>query len=351
MPEFRYATTYLFPIVAFGGLVEGGFALLLLPLITFGLIPLLEMYFVGTEENLTEEGKKRGESLFYNLLLYGFLPLQILLITTMSFQIGAGNIAGWDILGAIGTVGICCGSFGINVAHELGHKNSKFEQFLSKALLLTSLYMHFFIEHNRGHHLRAATPDDPATSEYGTTVYFFWKKSIIHSYLSAWNIEARRLERKKLPQIHWRNEMIWYQIIQATGVFTIGYFFGLVAMVAFVCSAFIGILLLETINYIEHYGLKRNRRPNGKFERVQTHHSWNSNHVLGRTLLFELTRHSDHHAYSSRPYPALRHFEASPQLPYGYPAMIILALVPSIWFAIMNPQLERELFRLKKLAS
>ena len=352
MTNIRYIIAYIFPLIAFGTLAWGGDILWCLPCVTFIVIPLLETVFVGSEDNLSAEAtQQRAESSFYNWLLYGMLPLQIGLLVFLGYQIDGGLIQGWSLLPAILTVGICCGAFGINVAHELGHRNDPKEQFMAKGLLLTSLYMHFFIEHNRGHHLRVATPDDPATSQYNTTVYSFWFKSIAHGYLSAWSLEKRRLERKKLPALHWRNEMIWYQIIQISSVVAMGLVFGAVAMMAFVGAAAIGILLLETINYIEHYGLEREKRANGKYERVQPHHSWNSNHPIGRALLFELTRHSDHHAYASRHYPVLRHFERSPQLPFGYPAMIVIALFPPVWFAIMNPHVEKELLRLERLAS
>ena len=269
----------------------------------------------------------------------------------MSHLIGIDQLVGWEVVGAVFTVGICCGAFGINVGHELGHRSNIFEQTLAKGLLLSSLYMHFFIEHNRGHHLRVATPDDPATSQFGSVVYSFWCKSVGHGYLSAWELESQRLKRKRLPVLHWRNEMIWYHLIQGGLLLTIGLLFGSLALIAFIGAASIGILLLETINYVEHYGLERSLKTNGRYERVQPHHSWNSNHPIGRMLLFELTRHSDHHAYASRRYPVLRHFEASPQLPYGYPAMIVLALFPPVWFSLMNPHVERELHRLEKLAS
>ena len=113
----------------------------------------------------------------------------------------------------------------------------------------------------------------------------------------------------------------------------------------------IGFLLLETVNYLEHYGLQRQQKSSGRYERVRPEHSWNSNHPVGRALLFDLTRHSDHHANPNRKYPVLRHFDASPQLPTGYPGMILLALVPPVWFSVMHPHIERELSRVRELTA
>jgi alkane 1-monooxygenase len=352
MSSMRYLIAYIFPVLGFWALGKGGLSLWVIPVFTFVVIPIMETIFVGTEENLSqEEVNSRNNDKFYSWLLYGMLPLQVALVVYFCCQMEAETFSGWSILSSILTVGICCGAFGINVGHELGHRNNKIEQVIAKGLLLTSLYMHFYIEHNRGHHLRVATPEDPATSKFNSTVYHFWGKSVCYGYMSAWALEKRRLERKRLPSFHWRNEMIWFQVIQCSTVAAIGLVFGLLAMISFIGAALVGILLLETINYIEHYGLERVRRSNGKYERVQPHHSWNSNHPIGRTLLFELTRHSDHHAFSNRHYPTLRHFEKSPQLPYGYPAMIVVALFPPLWFAIMNPHVNKELQRLERIAS
>ena len=351
MSILHYSLSYLFTLTAILTLKIGGWSLLCIPTITFVVIPAIEIVYRGSESNLApEDAASRARNFGFDLLLYGMLPMQIALILLMSVQIDSGALNGIEILGAIATVGICCGAFGINIAHELGHRNKPIAQFFAKGLLLTSLYMHFFIEHNRGHHQKVATPEDPASSRYGQSLYPFWWRSVSRGYLSAWSLEHRRLERKGLPAFHWRNEMLNFQVIQYAAVALLFYYFGIIAALAFVGAACLGILLLETINYVEHYGLERSQKDNGRYERVRPHHSWNSNHSIGRALLFELTRHSDHHAYASRKYTALRHFDNSPQLPYGYPGMILIALVPSLWFSIMNPHVERELSRLQSLA-
>ncbi len=206
---------------------------------------------------------------------------------------------------------------------------------MSKILLLSTLYMHFFIEHNRGHHKKVATPEDPASSRYGETIYAFFFRSIVYSWLSAWKIEASKLQKLGKRFWSWDNEMLRFQCWQMALLAGIAIAFGGMAMLLFMAASFIGILLLEAVNYIEHYGLQRHKTDNG-YERTLPIHSWNSNHPMGRLVLLELSRHSDHHYLASRKYPLLRHFDDSPQMPTGYPGMILLALVPPLWFTIMH---------------
>ncbi len=223
----------------------------------------------------------------------------------------------YDIVGRIWVMGMLCGIFGINTGHELGHRAGKFEQGLAKALLLTSLYMHFFIEHNKGHHKRVATPEDPSSARKGEPVYTFYFRTIIFSWLSAWHIANREIRKKGKPVFSLRNEMIQFRLIQIAFMCLIFFVFGGLVTLYFLLAALIGILLLETVNYIEHYGLQRKPTGNGNYERAMPVHSWNSNHVIGRIMLFELSRHSDHHYLASRKYQVLRHHDDSPQMPTG----------------------------------
>jgi alkane 1-monooxygenase len=246
-----------------------------------------------------------------------------------------------ELAGLTVSIGIVLGALGINVAHELGHRANPSEQALAKWGLLPVLYQHFFIEHNRGHHKHVSTDADPATARKDENVYVFFFRSIIGQYKNAWKLEAERLQRKGQKFWSWQNEMLRFQIYQIAYLTTIGLIFGLTVVPYALAIALIGILLLETINYIEHYGLRRKKLPNGNFERVLPIHSWNSDHEMGRIVLFELTRHSDHHYLASRKYQILRHMDESPQLPTGYPGSMLMALVPPLWFAAMNHRLER----------
>jgi alkane 1-monooxygenase len=237
-------------------------------------------------------------------------------------------------------MGLLCGIFGINVAHELGHRVDRFEQTLAKALLLTSLYMHFFTEHNKGHHKRVATPEDPSSARFGEPVYTFYFRTIVMSYVSAWHIANEECRKKRGTAFSVHNEMIRFQFLQIAFVALIGWHFGTSAVLAFLGAAFMGMLMLETVNYIEHYGLQRKLGASGQYERAMPHHSWNSDHVVGRLMLFELSRHSDHHYLASRKYQVLRHHDNAPQMPTGYPGMMLLALVPPLWFSIMHKKIK-----------
>jgi alkane 1-monooxygenase len=215
------------------------------------------------------------------------------------------------------------------------------EQFFAKMLLASSLYMHFFIEHNRGHHKHVGTPEDPSTARMHEVVYTFWLRSMFQTWISAWRIEAERLRREALSPWSLRNEMLRFQITQLLVVIAIYFIFGGWATFSFWLAALIGGIFLETINYIEHYGLRRKKTQTGQYEIVQPEHSWNSNHVVGRLILFELSRHSDHHYKSNKKYQTLQSIDAAPQMPTGYPGMMVLSLVVPAWFLIMNPRAKQ----------
>jgi alkane 1-monooxygenase len=239
------------------------------------------------------------------------------------------------------SMGILCGVFGINVAHELGHRANKKEQFMAKLLLLTSQYIHFFIEHNKGHHKNVATPEDPSSARYNESVFSFYPRTIINGYRSAWRIANHDQLKKGRSALNIRNEMLQAQIMQASFLLLIFLFFGWKILLFYLGAAFVGIMMLENVNYIEHYGLSRTKSYSGHYERAMPHHSWNSNHLLGRLMLFELSRHSDHHYLASRKYQILRHHNNAPQMPTGYPGMMIIAHFPFLWFRMMNKRIAQ----------
>ena len=340
MNAFKYLAAYIPVVLVFIALMLGSWWTFLPVLILFGLFPILELFMHPSAENLSPQEQAVSEQNgVYNLIIYLLVPMQYGLLVFFLFQMSS-SMPNWERFGMIFSMGLACGIIGINAAHELGHRNSKFEQVLSKLLLLSSLYMHFFIEHNRGHHKHVSTAEDPASSKYGEPIYFFWLRSIIYSYLSAWKLEKTRLAIIKKPFFSLHNEMLRFQVFQLLLLTTLLLFFGFNVMTYFIAAAFIGILLLETVNYIEHYGLQR-KKVNGKYERTLPIHSWNSNHPLGRIVLFELSRHSDHHYISSRKYQVLRHHDHSPQMPTGYPGMMLLALVPPLWFKVMHQKIHQ----------
>jgi alkane 1-monooxygenase len=305
------------------------------------IIPIAELFINPDTKNLTaaEEDLVKQNKL-YDVMLYIIVLAQYAALGYFLYSFQISNLLWWEKLGRIFSMGLLCGTFGINVGHELGHRVNKFEQFLAKSLLLTSLYMHFFIEHNKGHHKNVATPEDPSSARYNEPVYTFYFRTIIFSYLSAWKIANGEMKKKSLSIFNWKNEMLQAHIIQLALIGAIYYYCGGMITLYFLAAAFIGILLLETVNYIEHYGLQRNQNGEGKYERAMPHHSWNSNHVVGRIMLFELSRHSDHHYMASRKYQILKHHDNAPQLPTGYPGSMILSLLPPVWFYIMNKKIK-----------
>ncbi|MDP2313582.1 MAG: alkane 1-monooxygenase [Pseudomonadota bacterium] len=345
MPLAAFALVYILPLCAFVGLFAGGVWTWVLPVVVFGLVPLLDLALPGTRANADgpTEASRRADRRF-DLLLYGLVPMQVGLVLGLAFR--AEALAGWELAGSIVSVGICCAAVGINVAHELGHRADRANQRVAKGMLLTSLYLHFYIEHNRGHHARVATPDDPASARRGESLYPFWARTLTGSLQSAWGLEAERLARAGRPAVSWDNEMVRFAAMQVGLVAALSGAAGPVGTLAFVSAAGLGILLLETINYVEHYGLSRGRLEDGRWERVRPAHSWTSDHLASRALLFELTRHADHHAHPGRPYAALRHFEDAPTLPTGYSGMVLLALCPPLFRAVMDRRLAHEAARL-----
>ena len=337
----KYLSPCLIYIGAITSFLAQGFPIWIPLIYAWAIIPVLELFIKPDASNLSateEETAKQNK--VYDYLLYLIVPLQFFALGLFLHSVTYVQQPWIDIAGKTGVMGLLCGTFGINVGHELGHRINKSEQFLAKLLLLSSLYMHFFIEHNRGHHKRVATPEDPSSARYGETVYAFYFRSIILSYLSAWRIANNETRKKGYPPFSVKNEMIQFHLIQIAFVAVIFFVFSPLTALLFLAAAVQGILLLETVNYIEHYGLQRRQIAEDKYERAMPSHSWNSNHVIGRVMLFELSRHSDHHYLASRKYQLLRHHDDSPQMPTGYPGMMILSLLPPAWFWVMNPRIK-----------
>jgi alkane 1-monooxygenase len=337
----RYLVTFIAPAWGVVSLLGHGAWTWGLPLHGFLIVPLLEILLPHPPDNLSEEEEAAAlDDPLFDAVLYLLVPLHWGILILFLFQVNEPGLALSEIMGRTASMGILCGIYGINVAHELGHRAKRWERDLARVLLLSSLYMHFIIEHNRGHHHRVATPEDPASARYGEWLYAFWLRSIVFGFESAWRIEAKRQRKEGHAPYGWRNEMLQALVWQGALIAAIALVFGPTATLAFLGAALVGILLLETVNYIEHYGLRRAQDAKGHYRRVQHVHSWNSDHRLGRLTLFELTRHSDHHWKASRPYQVLRSVDLAPQLPTGYPGTMLLSLVPPLFFAVMHPRIK-----------
>ena len=318
------------------------------PLLAFVFVPLFD-FIVGKDEsnptNLQLQSLEKER--YFKILTICYVPLQFIMIGYGAYHLVNTPMNTFQTIGFILTLSLYAGIFGIPIAHELGHKNTKLERGLSQILLTSVSYAHFYIEHNKGHHVNVGTLKDPATALLNESFYMFYSRTVIGSFKSAWAIEARRLKSKGRSPLSVRNKMLWY-LVAPVLLASLYSSFGLIwntefswlVFSYFFLQSIIAFSILEVINYIEHYGLKRAELKPGQFETVNELHSWNANDRLTNAFLFHLQRHSDHHAYAQRRYQSLRHFNNSPQLPTGYAGMLLLALVPPLWFRVMNPKVK-----------
>ena len=337
-----YLQTFLIPLLGWWLGVKTGYLDLfawLTPLEVFVLIPLLD-YWIGndtrnpstqTEESLRDNG-------YYRILPLLALPGYFLfLFWAMS------RFDSFGLLGQIGwlvTAGLVGGTMAINVAHELIHKPTKLESRTGGLLLSLVTFGSFKIEHIRGHHVNVATPLDISTAPFGWTIFKYMRRAIPGNLKSAIDLQRQMLNRK--GQAFWshHNELLVWYGFSLGWLMASAFFFGWLGALFFVLSSILSILLLETVNYLEHYGLARREVAPGKYEKTTHLHSWNSNALLTNLLLLQLQRHSDHHAVAYRRYQTLRQFDDSPQLPAGYSTMLLLAWFPPLWFKVMNPRVE-----------
>ena len=317
------------------------------PLLLFVLLPLLDVRFGADGQNPPDEVMEHLENdKYYRYCTYAFIPFQFASVVLGAYLFTADNISwlGYDgPLGWLGKIGVALsvgvlGGVGINTAHELGHKKDSLERWLSKITLAQTWYGHFYIEHNRGHHVRVATPEDPASARMGETVWAFLPRSVWGSLRSSWELEAQRMRRLDKGPFNIRNDVLnaWLMSVVLWGVLVAVFGWTLIPFV--VIQAVVGFGLLETVNYLEHYGLLRQKNERGRYERCRPEHSWNSDHIVTNIFLYHLQRHSDHHANPTRRYQTLRSFDGAPNLPSGYSSMILLTLVPPLWRKVMDPR-------------
>lgn len=351
MGAFRrlgFLSAFVLPALVVTGFYLGGLGNWLSVAFVFIFIPLIDQWVGLDTANVPEaEAEIVGQELYYRLVTYVWVFFQVAFFGWCCYAVASGalkNAIQW--LGFTISVGLVTGGIGINVAHELGHKKSKLEQFFSQILLMFVCYMHFFVEHNRGHHVQVATPADPATARKGENFYAFWVRSVFVGYAHAWHLERERLSRKGRSVFSPTNSMIWFTILPIALCALLTLAFSRISANSWIVPAFffaqsiIAFSFLELVNYVEHYGIVRKQKANGQYERVNPLHSWNASHLISNFLLFQLQRHSDHHANAIKRYQILDHVDESPQLPFSYPTMIVIALVPPLWFKLMNPLLE-----------
>jgi alkane 1-monooxygenase len=307
------------------------------PVLVFIVFPVLDI-IIGMDPSNPPDSiiKWLEQDRYYRWCTYVFIPIQYAGLILACYLWTSGDLSVAESIGLALTMAVV-GGIAINTAHELGHKRDSLERWLSRIALAQTGYGHFFIEHNRGHHVRVATPEDPASARLGESFWAFLPRTVAGSVSSAWRIECARLDR--MGRSHWtlRNDILgaWAMTIALFAALAI--VFGPVVLPYLLIQAVLGFSLLEVVNYLEHYGLLRQRKEDGRYERCRAEHSWNSNNVASNVLLYHLQRHSDHHANPTRRYQALRHVDEAPQLPTGYAGMIVLAWIPPLWRRVMDP--------------
>ena len=342
--RYLWLLSVLMPIFALSGIfcfqATGEQWTLWLPvLFSYLVIPILD-WLIGVDNNNPPEElvpQLEADS-YYRYLTYITIPLHWMVLILMSAFVGTTELSFLAIIAiaitAGGYSGLC-----INTAHELGHKQTAIEQLLAKICLAVPAYGHFCVEHNRGHHVLVATPEDPASSRMGESIYRFALREIPGTFVRGWQLEKTRLQKQGKATWSADNHILQSYLISALLQGSLIYFFGWIMLPFLAMHNIWAWYQLTSANYIEHYGLLRDKRDNGRYERCQPHHSWNANFILSNLALFHLERHSDHHANPIRRYQSLRNFPDIPQLPNGYYGMYLLAYIPWLWFWVMDKRL------------
>ena len=325
----RFVPVFVSPLLGWLALGLPGWGQLVGFGVLFGLVPVLDRV-IGLDTHNEPDAPRP----WMRVLPMLFVPAHLAVLVATLTRIAAAG-PGLDAARLTLAAGLS-GAVAIVVAHELMHRSSALEARLAEVLMASVSYTHFCVEHVHGHHKRVATPEDPATARHGESLYAFFPRTLVGSWRSAWAIEAARASRAGRGPWSPHNRLVLYLLAQVGVLCAVGVAFGPLGLAAFVGQSVVAVLLLETINYIEHYGLVRAETSPGRYERVRPEHSWNASHAVSNALLLSLARHSDHHAYVQRPYDALRHHEGAPQLPHGYATMVLVAMVPPLWFRMMG---------------
>lgn len=333
-----YWVGYLIPLSLLPGFWLGGPSYFATVALVFGVMPLVD-YFMGRDPKNPDpvQEDRLWHDFRFSLPLFAYLPVQAAVVGFGAYWYATQPLLPYEQVGLVLGSGIATGGIGITVAHELCHRTNRWSKMSGFFLLTLVSYTHFGIEHVVGHHFRVATPEDPTTARLGENAYWFVARSIIGSFLSVFGFELKRLKKQNRSSWSLNNRM--YACVLAPIVLGVALYdlWGAAAVAFFLLQSGVAIFLLEVTNYVEHYGLLRAKKPDGRYERISPSHSWNANQRLSNLLLFKLQRHADHHAHALRPYQVLRHFDESPQLPFGYPTMVLIALVPPLWRRLMDP--------------
>ena len=339
--RYLWLMSMLWPLMPLGAIYlftqTGIQAVLAIPLaLSYIVVPLLD-WLVGEDTNNPPEElvPQLEEDRYYRILTYLTVPMHFIVLFAFAWLVGTYDLSVISIL----VVALVAGSYsgiGINTAHELGHKNTTLEKWLAKIVLAVPAYGHFSAEHNRGHHILVSTPEDPASSRLGESLYAFAVREISGTFVRGWQLENERLAKEEKSFLSIHNEILQSYAMSALFQGSLVAYFGWILVPFLIMHNFWAWSQLTLANYIEHYGLLREKKSNGNYERCKPHHSWNANYIVSNVVLFHLERHSDHHAYPARRYQSLRNFENIPELPNGYFGMYMLSYVPWLWFKVMD---------------
>ncbi len=344
MSPLPFWIIFLLPLSVVVGYLLGGPFNFLPVAFVFGLLPLLDFLLPLNTRNPTKEDERQlAEARAFRQITWACVPVQVMVVGWGAYVVTHRSLSPIELTGFVLGVGVTSGALGINVSHELIHRvNNRLEPFLGRIMLATVCYLHWAVEHVRGHHRTVATPEDPATARRGESFYAFWPRTVFGGFRSALRLEAARVARLGAGRTGaFRNAVNRYLLIELLIVSALWGFFGAGAVLFFLAQSLVAVSLLEAVNYLEHYAMERKKVGNGRYEKVRPEHSWNSAHLLTNYFLFNLQRHSDHHYRPNRRYQILRDFRQSPQLPNGYAGMVLLALVPPLWRRVMDNRLAR----------
>ena len=341
MNRYGFLLAFALPLMVVVGFLLGGAWNFLTVGFSYYLLPLLDLAsgqprFKPAPDEVTVLEKDP----WYRSLLYLGAAAHFAVLLFGAWAVTHVAFSWYAELGFILSIGTVTGSLGIVIAHELGHHLKTSDRVLSRGILASVCYMHFYVEHNRGHHSHVATPEDPASARYGESLYAFLPRTLVGSFVHAWQLEKTRLAKSGIRVWDARNPMLWCVAIPVLIAVSFGLLLGAAAVWYFLAQSLVAVVLLEMVNYVEHYGLERRELPGGGREKMDASHSWNANHRLSSYFLFNLTRHSHHHIQVQRHYQSLAHEDDSPQLPAGYAGMLMLSLVPPLWRRVMHPRLE-----------
>ncbi|WP_371373393.1 alkane 1-monooxygenase [Thalassotalea aquiviva] len=308
-------------------------------LIWYGLFPLIDLFLGEDTTNPPESIIPQLEANpYYRWIALLHVPIVLMVFVFLGWFVSHHELSTMGYIASALLSGYI-GGHGLNIGHELGHKRHPLDQWMAKIILAPAAYGHFFIEHNRGHHKHVATPEDPASAKMGESIYQFALRELPGGFIRAYGVEKERFKAKSLSPWTIKNEFLQTILMTLSVYLAMALWLGVEVIPYLFIAAFWSMWQLTSANYVEHYGLKRKKLSSGRYEKTQPHHSWNSNHIFSNLALFNLQRHSDHHAHATRSYQSLRHFQNLPTLPNGYFGMFVIAYIPCLWFKVMDKRL------------